>query len=58
MQHKSMRPNVDGRERHLTTRQAVCSEGNYGVYIDDLKRRKGADADLPHRVAYKRLLRA
>ena len=27
-------------------------------YIEDLKRRKGPDADQPHRVAYKKLVRA
>jgi len=30
-------------------------EGNYSDYVDDLRRRKGADADQPHRVRYKRL---
>ena len=30
-------------------------EGNYSDYVDDLRRRKGADADQPHRVKYKRL---
>ncbi|MEJ7809780.1 MAG: energy-dependent translational throttle protein EttA [Gemmatimonadaceae bacterium] len=38
--------------------EVVWFEGNYGAYIDDLKRRKGADADQPHRIAYKRLVRA
>ena len=33
-------------------------EGNYQSYIEDLKRRKGADADQPHRIAYKTLGRA
>ena len=32
--------------------------GNYQSYIEDLKRRKGPDADQPHRVAYKKLVRA
>jgi ATP-binding cassette ChvD family protein len=32
-------------------------EGNYGAYIEDLKRRKGPDADQPHRVKYKKLVR-
>jgi energy-dependent translational throttle protein EttA len=32
-------------------------EGNYQSYIEDLHKRKGADADQPHRVAYKRLVR-
>jgi ATP-binding cassette ChvD family protein len=30
-------------------------EGNHSDYVDDLRRRKGADADQPHRVKYKRL---
>jgi ATP-binding cassette ChvD family protein len=37
--------------------EVVWFEGNYQAYIEDLKRRKGADADQPHRVAYKRLVR-
>ena len=32
-------------------------EGNYGAYIEDLKRRKGPDADQPHRIKYKKLVR-
>jgi len=31
-------------------------EGNYGAYIDDLKRRKCADADQPQRIKYKPLV--
>ncbi|MFL5609694.1 MAG: energy-dependent translational throttle protein EttA [Gemmatimonadaceae bacterium] len=38
--------------------ETVWFEGNYQAYIEDLKRRKGADADQPHRIAYKRLVRA
>ncbi len=33
-------------------------EGNYGAYIEDLKRRKGPDADQPHRIKYKKLVRS
>ena len=33
----------------------VWFEGNYQDYVEDLKRRKGDDADQPHRVKYKRL---
>ena len=44
--------------RAATTRDARHSEGNYQAYIEDLKRRKGADADQPHRIAYKKLVRA
>jgi len=38
--------------------EVVWYEGNYGAYIEDLKRRKGPDADQPHRIAYKKLVRA
>jgi hypothetical protein len=41
-----------------TTRDVRHSEGNYGGYIEDLKRRKGPDADQPHRVQYRKLVRA
>ena len=37
--------------------EAVWFEGNYGAYIEDLKRRKGPDADQPHRIKYKKLVR-
>jgi len=37
--------------------EVVWHEGNYQSYIEDLKKRKGPDADQPHRVAYKRLVR-
>ena len=37
--------------------EAVWYEGNYQAYIEDLKRRKGPDADQPHRVQYKKLVR-
>jgi energy-dependent translational throttle protein EttA len=38
--------------------EVVWHEGNYQSYVEDLRRRKGADADQPHRVAYKKLVRA
>jgi ATP-binding cassette ChvD family protein len=38
--------------------EVVWHEGNYQSYIEDLKKRKGPDADQPHRVAYRRLVRA
>jgi hypothetical protein len=41
-----------------TTLHARHSEGNYQSYIEHLKKRKGADADQPHRIAYKKLVRA
>jgi energy-dependent translational throttle protein EttA len=37
--------------------EVVWHEGNYQSYIEDLKRRKGPDADQPHRVQYKKLVR-
>jgi ATPase subunit of ABC transporter with duplicated ATPase domains len=37
--------------------EAVWFEGNYQAYIEDLKRRKGPDADQPHRVQYRKLVR-
>ncbi|HVZ78059.1 MAG TPA: energy-dependent translational throttle protein EttA [Gemmatimonadaceae bacterium] len=37
--------------------EVVWFEGNYQAYIEDLKKRKGPDADQPHRVAYKKLVR-
>jgi sulfate-transporting ATPase len=38
--------------------QVVWFEGNYGDYEADKKRRLGADADQPHRIKYKPLVRA
>ena len=38
--------------------EVVWHEGNYQEYIEDLKRRKRADADQPHRIKYRRLVRA
>ena len=35
--------------------EVVFFQGNYADYIEDLKRRKGQDADRPHRIRYKRL---
>ena len=37
--------------------EVVWFEGNYGSYIEDLKKRKGPDADQPHRIKYKPLTR-
>jgi len=37
--------------------EVVWFEGNYEAYAEDLKRRKGADADRPHRIKYKPLQR-
>jgi ATP-binding cassette ChvD family protein len=38
--------------------EVVWFEGNFKEYDADLKRRKGADADQPHRVTYKKLVRS
>ena len=32
-------------------------QGNYSSYIEDLHRRKGKDADQPHRIKYRKLMR-
>ena len=37
--------------------EVVWFEGNYDAYTEDLKRRKGTDADRPHRIRYKPLSR-
>jgi hypothetical protein len=33
----------------------VWFEGNYSDYVEDLKRRRGDDAEQPHRVRYRSL---
>jgi ATPase subunit of ABC transporter with duplicated ATPase domains len=38
--------------------EVVWYEGNFAGYIEDLKRRKGPDADQPHRIKYRKLVRA
>ena len=38
-------------------REVGCTERNFGSYIEDLKKRKGPDADQPHRVTYRKLVR-
>lgn len=38
--------------------QVTFFEGNYQEYEVDRKRRLGADADVPHRIRYKKLVRA
>ena len=40
------------------TADVAHSEGNFKEYDADLRRRKGADADQPHRVTYKKLVRS
>jgi ATP-binding cassette ChvD family protein len=37
--------------------ETVWFEGSYGPYIEDLKKRKGPDADQPHRIKYRKLVR-
>jgi ATP-binding cassette ChvD family protein len=37
--------------------EAVWFEGNFGAYHEDLKRRKGVDAEQPHRLKYRPLVR-
>jgi ATPase subunit of ABC transporter with duplicated ATPase domains len=29
--------------------------GNYSAYLEDFRRRKGKDADQPHRIKYRKL---
>jgi sulfate-transporting ATPase len=38
--------------------EVIWHEGNYQSYVEDLRKRKGADADQPHRIKYKKLVRA
>ena len=38
--------------------ETVWFEGNFKEYDADLRRRKGADADQPHRVTYRKLVRS
>jgi len=38
--------------------EVVWFEGNFKEYDADLRRRKGANADTPHRVTYKKLVRS
>jgi sulfate-transporting ATPase len=38
--------------------EAVWFEGNYQAYKEDLHKRKGLDADQPHRIRYRKLVRA
>jgi sulfate-transporting ATPase len=38
--------------------EVVWFEGNFKEYDADLRRRKGAEADQPHRVSYKKLVRS
>jgi ATP-binding cassette ChvD family protein len=37
--------------------ETVWFEGNYQDYVADLRRRKGASADQPHRIRFKKLVR-
>jgi hypothetical protein len=56
---RRLRGIADGRRRTRTGGVGqVDPRGTASSYIEDLKRRKGADADQPHRVQYERLVRA
>ena len=35
--------------------EVVFFQGNYADYAEDLRRRKGDDADQPHRIRYKKI---
>ena len=37
--------------------ETVWFEGSYRDYAEDFRKRKGADADRPHRIAYRKLVR-
>ena len=41
----------------VTTLSHVWFEGNFQAYIEDLKKRKGPNADQPHRVTCRKLVR-
>jgi len=34
-----------------------CFAANYSAYLEDFKKRKGKDADQPHRIKYRKLTR-
>jgi energy-dependent translational throttle protein EttA len=38
--------------------EVIWFEGNFGAYHEDLKRRKGVDAEQPHRIKYRPLTRS
>ena len=38
--------------------EVVWFEGNYQAYTEDLHKRKGVDADQPHRIKYRKLVRS
>ena len=38
--------------------RVVSFEGNFKEYDADFRRRKGTEADTPHRVAYRKLVRS
>jgi len=50
-------PYEDHADHVITTLCRAWFEGNFGSSIDDLKNRKGPDADRPHRVTYRKLVR-
>ena len=44
------------RAPDMNNAQVAWFEGNFKEYDADLRRRKGADADTPHRVTYTKLV--
>jgi len=50
-------PYEDHADPVITTLSCAWFEGNFQAYIEDLKKRKGPDADQPHRVTYRKLVR-
>ena len=47
----------DARSSEIMHKTVEFFEGNYAEYEADLHRRKGADADQPHRMKFKPLRR-
>jgi len=35
----------------------IYYNGNYSAYLEDFRKRKGKDADRPHRIKYRKLTR-
>jgi len=48
----------EGHADHvIATLRRASFEGHFQAYIENLKKRKGPDADQPHRVTYRKLVR-
>jgi hypothetical protein len=54
----ALRSTAFRRVRSTTTPHVRYAEGNCQGYIENLERRKRPDADQPHRVQYRKLVRA